>query len=89
MKPVPIRSVDPTGRLDIVLIRLAEAGVRWGEQKVASKFGLLLNVWDGPDGLKHVLETKVQEMGLNEPMTPESLARHLGFIKSRKLKRAS
>lgn len=90
MRVLPKLRTDPTGRIDLLLIRLAEACVRWGEQQVQTRFGLDVKVWDGREGLKRVLETKVQEMGFSEPlpMTPEALARHLGFIGG-KLKKVS
>jgi hypothetical protein len=84
-------TADPVGRLDLLLMRLAEAGTRWAERKAAEKFGAIVNLWDGPEGFGHVLKTKVEELGFSEPvpMTPLALAEALGFIKSRKLKRVS
>jgi hypothetical protein len=83
---------DPTGRLDILALRLGEAAAHWAESWIQRKIGLPVKIWDGQDGLGEVIKTKVEEMGFGEPvpMTPASLAEHLGFIKKRKpLKRVS
>lgn len=89
--PAEFRKPDLTGRLDIVLLRLAEAGTRWIEKQAAARAGLQVNLWDGKEGLGQVLQTKVEELGFGEPvpMTPDALARALGFIKGRKLKKVS
>ena len=49
--------------------------------------------WDGEDGLRAVIETKLREMGIPDKpvplsgegaVTPRDLAEHAGFIKRRK-----
>ena len=84
--PAEFRKPDPTGRIDVLLLRLAEAGTRWIEKQAAARAGLQVNLWDGKEGLGQVLQTKVEELGFGEPvpMTPDALARALGFIKGRK-----
>ena len=84
---------DPKGRLDVLLFRLAEQGVRFVERR----FGL--QVWDGAEGLGGVVEDKIRELKVpdkpitGEPgavaaVTPRSLAEQVGFIKRRRARKA-
>lgn len=84
-KPVPIRTPEnPQGRLDILLVRVAEACVRWGEAKLQNRFGIAANFWDGPEGVKSVIEAKIEEVGIpRERLSPRVLAEQAGFLKSR------
>lgn len=63
VRSVKIPEANPLGRLDVLLMRLAERTTRWAERKAAEKFGAAVNLWDGPEGLGHVLKTKVEESG--------------------------
>jgi hypothetical protein len=90
MKPTPVRNIDardPSGRVDVLLLRLGEAACRWAERKAFVKLGLRLNLWDGPEGLKSVVETKIDEVGIpREKLTPQLMAEYAGFIKGRRLR---
>ena len=81
-KVVPISlAPDPYGRLDVLLSRLAEAGVRWGERKIRRHLGLSVNLWDGPDGVGQVITDAIAEYNIPaEPLTPRMLARRAGFV---------
>ena len=75
---------DPTLRIDLLLLRLAEAGVHWAERLVYRKVGIpIQGLWDGPDGVRSVLEEKIQELQIDEPLSPGMLARRVGFIGSK------
>ena len=79
MKPV-IVSDNPAGRLDILLLRLAEAGTRWAEEKIRTVAKVPVSLWDGPGGVGVVLQTKLDEFGVpNEQLTPAIIADRLGF----------
>ena len=81
-QPVPIS--DPAGRLDILLLRLAEAGTRWAETKLQSVVRIPVNLWDGPGGVGVVLEAKIDELGIpREKLNPATIAKGVGFIGKR------
>jgi hypothetical protein len=74
-------SVDPKGRLDILLLRLGEIVTR----KVEKVLGPNVNIWDGPGGLREVAELKLSELGLaGQIMTPKQIAEQLGVIGRKK-----
>jgi hypothetical protein len=77
-------AADPTLRVDLLLMRLAEAGVHWAERLVYRKVGIpIQGLWDGPDGVRSVLEEKIQELQIDKPLSPGMLARRVGFIPSK------
>ena len=92
-KPVPISAdVSPAGRLDILLLRLAEAGTRWAERRAQQVLKVPVNLWDGETGVGVVLEQKLEELGVpREKLTAQLLAERLGFVgkKPRKLRKVS
>lgn len=80
-KPVPISAENPQLRLDILLLRLAEAGARWAEYRAATVLKVPVSLWDGPGGVGAVLEQKLDELGVpREQLTPATVARIAGFI---------
>ena len=82
---------DPQFRVDILLLKLGEAAANWAERKAFTKFGIPLNLWDGNDGLRSVLETKIQELEIDEPLSVAMLARKTGLIaaKPKRIRKAS
>lgn len=80
---------DPYMRLDILLLRLGEASFQWLDHKLNTGGALTSKLWNGPEGLKQVVEQKIDEVGIpREQLTPRLLAEHAGFLKRRKLRRA-
>jgi hypothetical protein len=83
-KPVPIGNVQaaaPAGRLDILLIRLAEFATRAVEKRIGGG----CNLWDGDGGIKSVVEAKIDQMGVpREQLTPAMIAEYSGFLKAKK-----
>jgi len=82
-------SPDPRGRLDLVLLRLAEQVTR----KVEAAAGL--SIWDGEDGLSGVMQDKIRELKIpTEPLnmgatfSVRTIAEQAGFIKRRRAKKA-
>lgn len=74
-------SDDPKLRLDILLLHCGEAVARWAERKAWIKLGMPLNLWDGPDGVRAVLESKIQELEIDQPISPLMLARRVGWVR--------
>jgi hypothetical protein len=75
---------DPTLRIDKLLLGLSEEAVHWAERLVYRKVGIpLQGLWDGPDGVRSVLEEKIQKLQIDEPLSPGMLARRVGFIQSK------
>ena len=87
MQPKLIRVLpadDPRLRVDILILKLGEAAAHWAERKAWEKLGIPLHgLWDGPDGVRTVLEAKIDELQIGEPLSPAMLARRLGLIHSK------
>lgn len=82
-------SPDPRGRLDLVLLRLAEQVTRKVEQAAG------LSIWDGEDGLSGVMKDKIRELKIptdpihmGSTISVRSIAEQAGFIKRRRAKKA-
>lgn len=80
--------VNPQGRLDLLLLRLAEGVTRTIEQRTG------VRIWDGEDGLSGVLQDKVRELkipnrpiDLQQPVSVRALAEEAGFIRRRRERR--
>lgn len=72
------------GRLDILLLRLAEAGTRWAERRAQELLRVPVNLWDGSNGVGAVLGQKLNEWNVpNEPLTPALMAERVGFMGKR------
>lgn len=81
-------SQDPAWRVDLLLLNLGDAVSKWADRKfnTGSVFQVL---WNGPDGVKNVVEQKIDEIGIpREKLTPKLIAEHAGFLKRRSLRRA-
>lgn len=80
-RPVVSIQPDPQFRLDILLMRLAELATRTFERRIGNGAQL----WDGDGGIKAVVESKLDELGVpREKITPELLAEKLGFVKPKR-----
>jgi len=88
-KTVPIVPPSPEGRFDILLLRLGEAAFAWFDRRLNTGGALVNTFWHGQDGLRSVVEAKIDEFGVpREKLTPRVLAERAGFIKPRRLRRA-
>ena len=84
-KPSPDRQF----RLDLLLLGLGEESFRWLDRKLNTGGALVNRLWLGPEGLRGVLEAKIEEVGIpREKLTPRLVAEHAGFLKRRRLRRA-
>lgn len=84
MAPVP----DPRGRVDLLLMRLAEGLTRVVEQKTG------LSIWDGEDGLSGVMQDKMRELkvptkplNMDGGVSVRTLAEQIGFLQKRRERR--
>lgn len=73
------------GRLDLLLLGIAEQAARIVERKTGFSF------WDGEDGLSGVMRDKVRELkvpdkplDLAQPVSVRAMAEQAGFIKRRR-----
>lgn len=81
-------SQDPAWRFDLLLLNLGEAVSKWADRKLNTG-ALFQGLWNGPDGVKNVVEQKIDEMGIpREKLTPKLIAEHAGFLGRRRLRRA-
>jgi hypothetical protein len=67
-KAVRLRDADPKGRVDVAVYR--------GAEKLAKHVGIE-HVWNG--GLGELIETVIENTVSSKPITPQDVARELGF----------
>lgn len=69
-KPLPVE--DPAG-LDKMLMAAGKGVARFLEGAVQKRFGMPLNLWDGPDGLGAILDEHLKAAGVPNKRLPELL----------------
>jgi hypothetical protein len=81
-------SPDPAFRFDLLLLNLGEALARKADEKLRTGV-LFQGLWGGPDGMKQVVQEKIDEIGIpREKLTPKLIAERAGFLGRRRLRRA-
>jgi hypothetical protein len=82
-------AADPQMRVDILLLKLGEAAAHWAEKLLWQKAGIPLNLWDTPEGVRAVIEPKIQELDLARPLSPMMLAERAGWVaKPKRIRKA-
>lgn len=82
-------TVNPAGRLDVLLMRLAETAVRTVEARTG------LSIWDGEDGLSGVMQDKLRELKVpdqpidfGKTISVRNIAESAGFVKRKRARKA-
>jgi hypothetical protein len=82
---VPIRNESPAGRLDILILRLAELGTRRLEGYLTAATGQPVNLWDSAGGIQAIFDRLLADLKVpDRKVTPEMLAERLGFLKPKR-----
>ncbi len=95
VRKLRILDADPSGRVDVLLLRLGELVGRRLETKLSEVTGADISLWDGKGGLEETLTRFCSQHGLVGATLPQtkagrvevdvlSLARHAGFIRGRR-----
>ena len=84
-KVVPIFETETVGRIDILIMRIAERATRLVETKLAER-GFRVNWWDGADGVRALVEDALSDYRVPREsiFTPRAVARRVGFIGKRR-----
>lgn len=94
MNPQPMGGaapVNPTGRLDLLLLAVGERAMRKVE-RVLGSVGIQAELWDGPEGLQSAITQYCRQSGLTgrNVLSPVYIAQRAGILKrQRERRRAS
>ena len=91
--PAPIQIPDPAGA-DKAVLAAAEAGCHWMEAFIQTSMRVQVDLWNGPNGLRGVVEEAVKNAGVPnkrfaEIVTPRLIAEKAGIVPARRRKRGS
>ena len=89
--PFPPKKEDPAGA-DKVVLAAAEAGCHWLEAILNANLRVSVDLWNGPQGLRGVIEQAVQQAGLPnkrfaEIVTPRLIAEKAGIVPARRTRK--
>lgn len=89
--PFPPKKEDPAGA-DKVVLAAAEAATHWLENLLTTYSRLPIDLWNGPQGLRGVIEQAVQQAGVPnkrfaEIVTPRLIAEKAGIVPARRARK--
>ena len=82
--PIPLQPKDPAGA-DRVVLAAAEAVTHWAESLIFRYAGVPLDLWNGNNGLRGVVEEAVEVAGIpnkrfGEIVNPRTVAQQLNIV---------
>lgn len=88
----PLKKEDPAGA-DKVVLAAAEAATHWLEAILTTYSRMPIDLWNGPNGLRGVLEEAVKNAGVPNKrfagiVTPRLIAEKAGIVPARRTRRA-